>query len=33
MTTGGLIADWSWRALFIGDRRLTAGFAAIVLAR
>jgi MFS family permease len=33
MTTGGLIADWSWRALFIGDGLTTAGFGAIVLAR
>lgn len=33
MTTGGLVADWSWRALFIGDGLTTAGFGAIVLAK
>ncbi|MCM2256497.1 MAG: MFS transporter [Vicinamibacteria bacterium] len=33
MTTGGLVADWSWRALFVGDGLTTCAFAAIVLAK
>lgn len=33
MTSGGLIADWSWRALFVGDGLTTCGFALIVFLR
>src|SRR5687768_17650797 len=33
MTLGGLLADWSWRALFLGDGITTLLFGALVYAR